>query len=51
MVMGIMINLLENFQIKKKQNTSNPCSVRNKKLSTCPPQVEFARGKLTVSEG
>ena len=24
MVVGIMINLLENFQIKKKQDTSNP---------------------------
>ena len=26
-------------------------SVRNKQLPTCPPQVEFAGGKLSVSEG
>ena len=26
-------------------------SVRNKQLPTCPPRVEFAGGKLSVSEG
>ena len=29
----------------------NKSSVRNKQLPTCPSQVEFAGGKLKVSEG
>ena len=34
-----------------KETDSKQYSVRNKQLPTCPPRVEFAGGKLGVSEG
>ena len=36
---------------KAGHNLQGLFSVRNKHLPTCPPRVEFAGGKLSVSEG